>query len=78
MAYGLAMNGLGILNWATWDSAILGAIVGWGSLYALNAVYKKIKGVNGIGMGDAKLLGGLGTLLGWQALPFIVLIASLS
>ena len=78
MAYGLTMNGLGILNWATWDSAILGAIFGWTSLYALNALYRKIKGINGIGMGDAKLLGALGALLGWQALPSIVLIASLS
>ena len=78
MAYGITMNGLGILNWASWDSAVLGAILGWGSLYALNILYKKIKGINGIGMGDAKLLGGLGALLGWQALPSIVLIASLS
>jgi len=29
-------------------------------------------------MGDAKLLGALGALLGWQVLPYIILIASLS
>lgn len=78
MTYGLTMNGLGLLNWTTWDASLLGAILGWGSLYTLNTLYKKIKGVNGIGMGDAKLLGALGALLGWQSLPYIVLIASLS
>lgn len=78
MTYGLSMNGLGLLSWTTWDASLLGAILGWGSLYTLNALYKKIKGVNGIGMGDAKLLGALGALLGWQSLPFIVLIASTS
>lgn len=78
MMYGLLGNTLGFLNWASWSSAIGGATLGFGSLYALNALYKKIKGINGVGMGDAKLLGALGALLGWEALPYIVLIASLS
>jgi len=78
MMYGLLGNTLGFLNWASWSSAIGGATLGFGSLYALNALYKKIKGINGVGMGDAKLLGALGALLGWQALPHILLIASLS
>jgi len=78
MAFGFIGNTLGLLNWATWDSSILGIIAGWGSLYTLNALYKKLKGINGVGMGDAKLLGGLGAVLGWQALPYIILIASLS
>lgn len=78
LSYGLIGNGFGFLHWASWDSAILGAIFGWSSLYGLNALYKKIKGINGVGMGDAKLLGALGALLGWQLLPYIILIASLS
>lgn len=78
MAYGLVGNSLGILNWTSWDASIVGAVAGWSALYLLNALYKKLKGVNGVGMGDAKLLGALGALLGWQALPYIILIASLS
>ena len=78
LSYGLIGNGFEFLHWASWDSAILGAMLGWGSLYGLNALYKKIKGINGVGMGDAKLLGALGALLGWQVLPYIILIASLS
>jgi len=78
LSYGLIGNGFDFLHWASWDSSLLGAILGWGSLYSLNALYKKIKGINGVGMGDAKLLGALGALLGWQQLPYIILIASLS
>lgn len=78
MMYGLLGNTLGFLNWTTWNSAIGGAMFGFGCLYALNVLYKKIKGMNGVGMGDAKLLGALGALLGWEALPHILLIASLS
>ncbi len=38
--------------------------------------YKKLRGAQGMGEGDFKLLAGLGALLGWQMLPSIVLLAS--
>ena len=60
------------------SSALLGASLGFASLWILNAGYRLLKSRNGIGMGDAKLLAALGAWLGWSALPSILLIASLT
>jgi len=40
------------------------------------AAYKLVRGVQGMAEGDFKLLAGLGALLGWQALPSIILLSS--
>jgi leader peptidase (prepilin peptidase) / N-methyltransferase len=77
-AYGLIANIFLGLTWASTESSILGAVVGFVSLYVLNQLYLKIRGQHGIGMGDAKLLAGLGACLGIQSLPYILLIASAS
>lgn len=76
MFLGLISIGLGWLNWTHFTSSILGVLAGWGSLYLLNILYRYFKGIDGIGMGDAKLLAALGAFLGWESLPFILLIAS--
>jgi prepilin signal peptidase PulO-like enzyme (type II secretory pathway) len=60
------------------SSALLGMALGYGSLWALNTGYHLLKNRPGIGMGDAKLLAALGAWLGWEALPSILLIASIS
>lgn len=56
---------------------LIGAAVGLFLFPAINFVYRQIRGHDGIGMGDAKLLAGLGLWLGWPALPPLVLIGSL-
>jgi leader peptidase (prepilin peptidase) / N-methyltransferase len=56
--------------------AVLGLLLGYGSLWLLSAVYQLARGVPGMAEGDFKMLGGLGALLGWQALPSVVLLAS--
>ncbi len=55
---------------------LIGGFVGLVFFPLLNAVYLKLRGRSGIGMGDAKLLGGVGLWLGWQHLPFVLLAAS--
>jgi leader peptidase (prepilin peptidase)/N-methyltransferase len=78
LAYGLLANIFLGLAWASIESSILGGLFGFVSLYVLNQLYLKIRGHHGIGMGDAKLLAGLGACLGIQSLPYILLIASVS
>lgn len=55
---------------------LIGGLVGLLFFPLLNAIYLKLRGRTGIGMGDAKLLGGVGLWLGWQHLPFVLLAAS--
>ena len=78
IAFGLLANIFFGLGWASIESSLLGALFGLVSLYTLNQLYLKIRGHHGIGMGDAKLLAGLGACLGLQSLPRILLIASIS
>jgi leader peptidase (prepilin peptidase)/N-methyltransferase len=75
---GLALNALPSLQFVTLQASIVGAILGYSSLWLLNRLYRYIKKQDGIGMGDAKLLAALGAWLGWGALPGILFIASTS
>jgi leader peptidase (prepilin peptidase)/N-methyltransferase len=75
-AYGLIANSLFGLGWTDTSSALIGCMSGYLSLYLINQVYLRIKKIHGVGMGDAKLLAGLGACFGWQSLPYILMIAS--
>ncbi len=59
------------------DSAVWGAIGGYGLLWTVYWLFKLVTGKEGMGFGDFKLLGALGAWLGWQALPQIILLSSL-
>lgn len=49
---------------------------GYLSLAAIALVYKRVRGRDGLGGGDPKLLGAIGAWLGWQYLPMVLLMAS--
>ncbi len=78
----LPLIGLGLVAaWQHWTpislpDAALGGFFGYFSLWAVAFVYKLVRGVQGMAEGDFKLLAGLGALLGWQALPSIILLSS--
>ena len=77
----LAFLGLTLGMWATdvvLIDRIIGAAVGYGALLAIAIGYHALRGRDGLGLGDAKLLGALGAWFGWQALPFILLIAAVA
>lgn len=59
------------------NSAVLGAMLGYFSLYSVYYVFKLITGKEGMGHGDFKLLAALGAWVGWQQLPVIILFSSL-
>lgn len=57
--------------------AVLGAAVGYLSLWSLYWAFKLLTGKEGMGYGDFKLLAALGAWLGWQYLPLVILLSSL-
>jgi leader peptidase (prepilin peptidase)/N-methyltransferase len=59
-----------------WQSSLLGLVIGGGILYAVALGYYLLRGVEGMGGGDIKLLAMIGAWLGWQSLPFVVFVSS--
>lgn len=56
--------------------SVASAAVGFGLLWAANRLYLHLRGQEGLGMGDAKLLAAAGSWLGMQALPTVLLWAT--
>jgi leader peptidase (prepilin peptidase)/N-methyltransferase len=63
---------------ASLHDAVLGAIFGYLVLWVVYWLFRLVRGVEGMGYGDFKLLAALGAWLGWAALPQIVLIAAVA
>jgi leader peptidase (prepilin peptidase)/N-methyltransferase len=57
---------------------LIGGAVGFGALWLIGAAYKCLRGREGLGGGDPKLLGAIGLWLGWQMLPAVLLLASMT
>ena len=73
---GLLANLVGAVPTVTLRDAIIGAIAGYLVLWMIYWAFKLIRGKEGMGYGDFKLLAALGAWLGWQMLPLIVLLSS--
>lgn len=58
------------------SSAVIGAMIGYLSLWSIYWLFKLITGKEGMGYGDFKLLAALGAWFGWQLLPAIILLSS--
>ena len=58
------------------NQSIIGGIVGYLSIWIIIFLYKTIKKIDGMGLGDAKLIAGIGLLFGWQSIPFVLFISS--
>ena len=57
-------------------SAVIGAVAGYLTLWTIYWLFRLIRGKEGMGYGDFKLLAALGAWLGWKMLPLIVLLSS--
>jgi leader peptidase (prepilin peptidase)/N-methyltransferase len=58
------------------NASIVGAALGYLSLWMVFQVFRCITGKEGMGFGDFKLLAVLGAWLGWLYLPLIILLSS--
>jgi leader peptidase (prepilin peptidase)/N-methyltransferase len=59
------------------QSSVVGAMLGYLSLWSVYWGFRLCTGKEGMGFGDFKLLAALGAWLGWQILPLIILLSSL-
>ncbi|MFQ6005886.1 MAG: prepilin peptidase [Woeseia sp.] len=57
-------------------TAIAGGLAGYLSLWSVYQLFRLMTGKEGMGYGDFKLLAVLGTWLGWQMLPLIILLSA--
>ena len=58
------------------NQSIIGGIVGYLSIWIIIYLYRVIKKIEGMGLGDAKLMTGIGLLFGWQSIPFVLFISA--
>lgn len=72
---GLIINAIG--GFTDLESAVWGAVFGYLSLWSVYWLFKLATGKEGMGFGDFKLLAALGTWMGWQLLPLVILLSSL-
>ena len=75
IAAGLAANAF-VFN--TPAASLVGAALGYGAFVAIEIGFRKLRGIHGLGRGDAKLLAAGGAWCGGWLLPGIVLIGAVS
>lgn len=57
-------------------SAVFGFLMGGGFLWLLAYLYFLLTKAEGMGGGDIKLLAWIGALLGWKAIPFVIMVSA--
>lgn len=60
------------------EMAVVGAVIGYLSLWLVYHVYRLLRGKHGFGYGDFKLLAAIGAWTGWPSIPVVILLSSLS
>ena len=59
------------------NQSIIGGMVGYSSIWLIIFLYKTFKKIDGMGLGDAKLMAGIGLLFGWQSIPFVLFVSAI-
>lgn len=83
IAVGIVIGTLGLgnhldlgLSLSLWDS-LIGAALGAAIIVGINLAYRLIRGVDGMGMGDAKMLAMIGAVSGWKMVLPVLFLASI-
>jgi leader peptidase (prepilin peptidase)/N-methyltransferase len=61
-----------------WRESLIGIVIGGGTLYVIAEVYFRVRHIEGLGMGDVKLLAMIGAFLGWKLVLLTLILASLA
>jgi leader peptidase (prepilin peptidase)/N-methyltransferase len=61
-----------------WLASLVGILIGGGVLFAIGELYLRWRGIEGMGMGDVKMLAMIGAFLGWKAVLVTLVLASMS
>ena len=56
---------------------LLGGILGYSIIWLIIISYKKIRHMEAMGLGDAKLMAGIGLLFGWKSVPFVLFVSAI-
>ena len=59
-----------------WLSSLIGTAAGGGILFAIAEAYHRVRGQEGLGMGDVKMLAMIGAFLGWPLMMLTLVLAS--
>jgi leader peptidase (prepilin peptidase)/N-methyltransferase len=59
-----------------WKASFIGLIAGGGVLFAIAEGYYRLRGIEGLGMGDVKMLAMIGAFLGWKLMLVTLILAS--
>ena len=59
-----------------WISSLIGIVSGGGILLAIAEAYYRVRGHEGLGMGDVKMLAMIGAFLGWPLMVLTLVLAS--
>lgn len=58
------------------ETALIGALAGYLTLWSVFWLFKLTTGKEGMGYGDFKLLAAIGALLGWEMLPQVIMLSA--
>jgi leader peptidase (prepilin peptidase)/N-methyltransferase len=73
---GLAASIVGFIPWMDWRLSLIGFFVGGAILYVPALIYEEIRGVEGLGAGDVKLLAMMGSFIGPMGVFFVLFCSS--
>lgn len=57
-------------------AAVIGAVAGYMVLWTVNAIFRAVRGVEGMGYGDFKMTAAVAAFLGWRELFMVILLSS--